>query len=43
MVFKKISKDYDITIAELVRSNLRAFRLDIPGTAYYGVFLFKEL
>ena len=34
-----LSPQYDAAVAELVRSNLRAYGLDIPGTAYYDEWL----
>lgn len=33
--FKPLTAEHDAAAAELVRSNLRQFHLDIPGTAYY--------
>ena len=33
--FRPLSPEYDAAVAELIRSNLRAFHLDIPGTAYF--------
>ncbi len=35
MVYKKLTSAYDTEIAELIRSNLKAYRLDIPGTVYF--------
>ena len=35
MEFIKLTSEYDAAAAELVRSNLAAHGLDIPGTAYY--------
>ncbi len=37
--FKKISKEYDEGMAAIVRSNLKARGLDIPGTAYFDDML----
>ena len=33
--FRMLTAEYDPAIAALVRSNLEAHQLDIPGTAYY--------
>ena len=35
LAFAPISSAYDPFVAELVRSNLKAYHLDIPGTAYF--------
>ncbi len=35
MIYKKLTPAYDTAIAELVRNNLKAHQLDIPGTVYY--------
>lgn len=35
MEIKPITREHDAAIAELVRSNLKANSLDIPGTAYF--------
>ena len=32
---KPLAPEYDAAVAELIRSNLRSYHLDIPGTAYY--------
>ena len=34
-VFREIRPGDDPVMAEIIRSNLRAVGLDIPGTAYY--------
>ena len=33
--FRNLAAEYDAAVAELVRRNLEAVHLDIPGTAYY--------
>ena len=33
--FRPLAPEHDAAVAELVRSNLRQFGLDIPGTAYF--------
>lgn len=33
--YKPLTPAYDAAMAEIIRSNLRKFHLDIPGTAYY--------
>ena len=35
MIYKLLSPAYDTAVAELVRSNLKAHQLDIPGTVYF--------
>ena len=35
MIFRKIETKDDPTVADLVRSNLKAYGLDLPGTVYY--------
>ena len=35
MIYKKLTPAYDTAVAELVRSNLKAHHLDIPGTVYF--------
>lgn len=35
MIYKKLTPAYDTAVAELVRSNLKAHQLDIPGTVYF--------
>ena len=35
MVFRKIKKEDDAPLAEMIRVNLRSKKLDIPGTAYF--------
>ena len=35
MQLRTITKDYDADLAKLIRSNLKAHHLDIPGTAYF--------
>ena len=35
MEYRKLSGEYDAALASLIRTNLKAHRLDIPGTAYY--------
>ena len=35
MEFARISKEHDAALAALIRTSLKAHRLDIPGTAYY--------
>ena len=37
--WRPLEPRYDAAVAELVRSNLRAYGLDIPGTAYYDEWL----
>ena len=32
---KPLTPEHDPAVAEIIRSNLRKFHLDIPGTAYY--------
>ena len=34
MEYKKLTSDYDTALAELIRKNLKAYRIDIPGTVY---------
>ena len=33
--YKRLTAQYDSALAELIRSTLKRFKLDIPGTAYY--------
>ena len=33
--YRPLAPEHDAAIAELIRSNLRKFHLDIPGTAYF--------
>ncbi len=33
--YRQIKKDDDIKLASIIRENLKAFKLDIPGTAYF--------
>ena len=40
MVYKKLSPDHDMAIAELIRNNLKANKLDIPGTVYFDENLY---
>ena len=40
MKYKRISPAYDTPLAELIRSNLKAHRLDIPGTVYFDENLY---
>ena len=40
IIYKKLTPAYDAAIAELVRKNLKAHRLDIPGTVYFDENLF---
>ncbi len=40
MIYRKLTPDYDTAIAELVRSNLKAYQLDIPGTVYFDENLY---
>lgn len=35
MEFREISKADDAILAGIIRSNLKAYKLDIPGTAYF--------
>ncbi len=35
MQFKTLSKEYDFALADLIRTNLKAHQLDIPGTVYF--------
>ena len=38
--YKKLMSAYDTAVAELVRSNLKAHQLDIPGTVYFDENLY---
>lgn len=40
VIYRKLTSAYDTAIAELVRNNLKAYRLDIPGTVYYDENLY---
>ena len=40
MNYKKLMPAYDTAVAELVRSNLKAHRLDIAGTVYFDANLY---
>ena len=40
MNFRKIKPGDDTNLAELIRSNLRAYKLDIPGTVYFDENLY---
>ena len=40
MVYKKLSPDNDTALAELIRKNLKANKLDIPGTVYFDENLY---
>lgn len=33
MTYKRLTPEYDVAVAELVRSNLKAYQLDIPGNS----------
>ena len=33
--YRPLAPEHDAAMADLIRGNLRRFRLDIPGTAYY--------
>ena len=35
MNFEVLSKEYDLSLAKLIRTNLKAHQLDIPGTVYF--------
>lgn len=35
MIYKQLTAEYDAAMADLVRRNLKAHQLDIPGTAYF--------
>ena len=35
LIYKKLTPSFDTAIAELVRRNLKAHQLDIPGTVYF--------
>ena len=35
MTIRPISPEYDAAVASLIRANLKAYHLDIPGTAYF--------
>ena len=35
MEYREIKKSDDAALADIIRSNLKAHKLDIPGTAYY--------
>jgi putative acetyltransferase len=39
MKFREISRADNATLAEIIRSNLKANKLDIPGTAYFDEHL----
>ena len=40
LTFRHIEAVYDTALAELIRTNLKAYQLDIPGTAYYDENLY---
>ena len=40
MVYKKLSPDHNTALAELIRNNLKANKLDIPGTVYFDENLY---
>lgn len=40
MNYKKLTSAYDTAIAELVRKNLKAHQLDLPGTVYFDENLY---
>ena len=40
MTYKKLTPDHDTALAELIRKNLKAYRLDIPGTVYFDENLY---
>ena len=40
MTFRQIVPGDDTPLAELIRSNLRAYKLDIPGTVYFDENLY---
>ena len=40
MIFRQISPGDDTALAELIRSNLRKYKLDIPGTVYFDENLY---
>lgn len=40
MIYKKLTPAYDTAVAELVRRNLKAHHLDIPGTVYFDENLY---
>ena len=35
MDIRKLSAEYDAQLAALIRSNLKAHQLDLPGTVYF--------
>lgn len=35
MEYKTLTPEYDAAVAELIRTNLKAYHLDIPGTVYF--------
>ena len=35
LTIELLRSEYDAAVASLIRTNLRAYQLDIPGTAYY--------
>ncbi len=35
MEYRKLEPQFDKAVAEMIRQNLKAYHLDIPGTAYY--------
>lgn len=39
MEYRPIAPEHDVAVAELIRSNLKAHRLDIPGTVYFDAGL----
>lgn len=39
MEVKRLTADYDAAVAALIRRNLEAYHLDIPGTAYFDTAL----
>ena len=39
MQYREIDKSDDVALADIIRNNLKANKLDIPGTAYYDEHL----
>ena len=39
MEYKSLTAEYDAALAALIRTNLKAYHLDIPGTVYFDTGL----
>ena len=39
MEYKSLTAEYDAALAALIRTNLKAYHLDIPGTVYFDAGL----